>query len=329
MKLLLLFLVLIQLQSCNHYSTEFFEAKAKIGTLKFFDTGKDGLEVLRLLDNVPTTELLNLMLKGNPLEKIYAFWTYVKKPDSDYRKYFHILVRDTSKVENEQSGCIVFPPTEVGNIVFNIAENRNELLGNYKTYPEYLDSISLEIVEQFEMRGNVNCRIMNLNAPEDLYKKVREKAINGNIPALLGLSGYKKEQDISIIKKYLKPNSRLLFYGLACVEKFPHVNFEEDVLAIYYSKMNQRHPLSFNIVCKLLRNYKTIKTEKAFSELVSNPNKYYYQIIILWHSLEKNDYDHNLKKRIIDKLGKNELDRRLNEYSKMNYWKIAREENGY
>lgn len=326
---LILFILLIQGLACKKYSAEYIEAKSKIERLNYFDTDVKSQEILCLLGKVPSTELSYLMLKGNSLEKIYSFWTYVQRTNADYRKYFPVLVMDTTKIEKEHTGCIIGPPTEVGNIIFDIAENKRSGYGIYKTYPEYLDSISIELVEHLGNRGNINCRLLNLNAPENLYSKVREKAMNGNIPALIGLSGYMREQDISIIKKYLKPDSRVLFYGLACVEKFPHVNFEIDILEIYYSKMNQKHPLIFNYVCQILRKYKSINTENAFNELISNPKKYYYQIIELWHSFEKKEYNHPLRRKIIEKLGKSELERRQTEYRKMDYWQIARAENEY
>ncbi|MBK6698365.1 MAG: hypothetical protein IPG55_00400 [Saprospiraceae bacterium] len=69
-----------------------------------------------------------------------------------------------------------------------MAENKKSGYGIYKHIQNVSDIISMELVEHLVNRGNINCRLLNLNAPENLYSKVREKAMNEIFP-VNGLSG--------------------------------------------------------------------------------------------------------------------------------------------
>lgn len=299
-------------------------AQVLINDLGQINYSEESKKILVQLELLSFEELSSMMEDGNSLEKVYAFWAYSKKEGADYRKYFPRLVRDTAKVKHTQIGCRVFGPKEVGSHIFDIAENRSGRCGEYKIYPNFLDSMALELESYKGIRGNINCRLMNLDAPEHLYEKLLDKARQGDVPAIMGVANYKKEKDIILIKEHLKPKVQSILYGLMCVEKFPHKDFEEDVLRIYYSKMDLKYPIIFNYVCQVLRKYDSPKVEKAFDELISNPDKYYFQIIGLWHSFEKEkEYDHPLRKRLIAELGMEEIEKRLAEYKEMNYWVVA------
>lgn len=304
------------------------EIKKEIENSSVFNNDEKGEEILNSMKSLSLGQLILLMKVGSPLVKLYSFWGYVRRDNSDYRTYFSELVTDTFKVDYSQTGCVRFGPREVGGFIFDIAENLYGHYGNYKTYPDYLDSMATELKSYEGIRGNINCRLTNIKAPEKLYENIRKKAKQGDIPALIGLSSYNKEQDIPMIKVHLKPDAHLLFYGLKCVEKFPHQAFEEDILAIYYSQMSQKHPLTFLSVCKVLRKYKSPKVQAAFNELISNPEKYYFQTIILWYSFDdKKENEHPLKLMLLNKLGKKEIERRSKKYTEMNYWQIASKEN--
>lgn len=328
LKVSLLLLVLIpKIIKCQSSCID--SIKNEIESYGLFNKEEKGKEIIKSMRNLSIGQLIILMKVGSPLVKIYAFWDYVQRDNSDYRNYFPELVTDTFKIEYFHNGCVNFGPRAVGSFIFDIAENLHGSFGKYKTYPDFLDSMALELQSYEGIRGNINCRLMNIEAPEKLYRKIQEKARLGDIPSVIGLSSYNKEQDIPIIKEHLKPNVHSLLYGLMCVEKFPHESFEDDILAIYYSKMNQKHPLIFNLVCEIMRKYKSQKIEAAFTELISNPEKYYFQTIILWHSFDViKECDHPLKKRLLKALGKKEIERRSEEYMGMNYWQIASKENG-
>lgn len=323
---IILFLIIPAALNCQNICME--EIKNEIEKYGIFNQDKKGKEILTSMRSLSIGQLIILMKVGSPLVKLYSFWCYVQSDNSDYRTYFPELVTDTFKVEYYQTGCVRFGPREVGSFIFNIAENLYGTYGNSKTYPDYLDSMALELQSYEGIRGNINCRLMNIKAPENLYEKLREKAKKGDVPAIIGLSSYNKEQDIPIIKELLKPNTTSMFYGLKCVDKFPHKSFEDDILGIYYLQLNQKHPLTFHSVCKVLRKYKSPKVEEAFTELISYPVKYYFQTIILWHSFDEiKENEHPIKKRLLNKLGIKEIERRSKEYKEMNYWQTASKEN--
>ncbi len=282
-------------------------------------------EIEKMLNNLSTQDLIQLMQSENSLEKIYGFWGYVRKENGDYRIFFPEMVRDTATVSEDFQQCNWQPPTAVGKYVFDIAEDLGGY-GGYVTYPEFLDSIALEITSYEDIRGNINCRIMNLQAPPKLYVKVRERALKGDIPGIIGLSTYKNEEDIHVIKDLLNKSDYLL-YGLMCVEKFPHPAFEKDLLSIFYRQMNQKYPLLFSYLCEILRKYTSQNVEKAFSELISNPDKYPNQIVLLWLSFERNnELNHPMRTRIEKNIGKKEMKKRVIEFKKLDFWNLASEE---
>ena len=188
--------------------------------------------------------------------------------------------------------------------------------------------MALEIATYEDIRGNINCRIMNLQAPPALYDKVRERALKGDTPGIIGLSSYQKEQDIPIIKDLLHTKyPHQILYGLMCVEKFPHPSFEEDILSIYYGLMNKQYPLGFSYVCQILRKYNSLEVDKAFSEVILDPDKYPNQFVLLWLSFEKNmEHSHPMRTRMEKSIGKKEMKKRVAAYEQLDFWKLSNEE---
>ena len=324
---LLLLVLLVSPNILNGQSQDLTEVRKLIHENSGIWPREKTSEIELMLENLSTQDLIQLMQSNNSLEKIYGFWGYVRKKNGDYRIYFPELVRDTATVLEDFQQCNIQPPTSVGKYVFDIAEDLRGY-GGYPTFPEFLDSIALEITTYKDIRGNINCRIMNLQAPPKLYDKVRERALKGDTPGIIGLSSYQNEQDIPIIKDLLHTKyPHIILYGLMCVEKFPHPTFEKDLLSIYYELMKKKYPRLFSYVCQLLRKYPTQNVEMAFNELISNPDKYPNQIVLLWLSFERNnELKHPLRIRMEKIIGKKEMKRRVAEYEKLDFWNLSNEE---
>ncbi|MEP7197156.1 MAG: hypothetical protein ABI851_11610 [Saprospiraceae bacterium] len=96
------------------------------------------------------------------------------------------------------------------------------------------------------------------------------------------------------------------------------------------NEVKKEYSLIFNYVCEILSKNKSPKIDEAFNHLIANPDKYYFQIIDLWNSLDKQKEKGNpIRKNLIKKLGIREINRRLTEYNEMDYWKLATEEKNY
>ena len=324
---IILLILLISPLSLNGQSNGLIEVRKLIHESSGIWPREKLPEIEAMLENLTLQDLVELMQTENSLEKIYGFWGYVRKENGDYRKYFPALVRDTAKVSEAFQQCNWKYPTAVGKYVFDIAEDLRGY-GGYVTFPEFLDSMAFEIASYEDIRGNINCRIMNLQAPPNLYDKVRERALKGDTPAIIGLSSYQKEQDIPIIINLLQTEyPHHILYGLMCVEKFPHPAFEKDILSIYYRLMNKQYPLGFSYLCQILRKYNTLEAEKAFSTVISNPDKYPNQFVLLWLSFERsNEHSHPMRTRMEKSIGKNEIKKRVAEFEKLDYWKLSNDE---
>jgi hypothetical protein len=299
-------------------------------------TGKFGdrtqaRENLNILSTLNKEDLGQLIEQGKPLTRVYSFWEFVRRDSSDYRRYFSYLIYDQRKIENAAgNGCKVPPPSSVGHLSFDIAEDRRGFYGTRNIYPYFLDSISIamDIRRNWDIRGNVNIRLMNIRSQPELYDRLRDKAANGSIAATIGLSGYNNAKDTLIIRQMLDPRSSKLLYGLMCVQKFPHSAFESDISSVFDHKMKQQYPLGFGFVCELLLQYESKSVSESFDRLLSNPDQYYYHIIQLWVWLQRPDNENEqLSKQLVKVVGRRELKRRVEEYRNMNYWSIANKAN--
>ena len=322
--------VLIPSDAKGQLSLTVEEIEQRIETAGTFGGQSQSREILEILSTIDATDLDQLITQGEPLTCVYAFWAYSRQDHADFRKYFPKLVYDNRQVEVPQGhGCLVPPPKSVGRCAFDIAQDIRGYYGTRNKFPFYLDSLSIEldIRKNWDIRGHVNMCLMNMDS-EELYPGLRRLAEKGNVSATIGLANYRMSSDTAIIQRLLVPESTRLLYGLMSVEKFPHQAFEQELLSVFNYKMDQEYPLGFGYVCELLMNYDSENVTQAFDRLLANPDKYYYQTIQLWFRLQLRDSKTSeLAKRLVKKVGRKELNKRVDAYRQMNYWVIANRAN--
>jgi hypothetical protein len=293
--------------SLDSVTTEVF---TKLNNTLHVDLYKAGQELATLMSQLSFAQLDSIIENGNAVSKVYAYWSYSKKAGSDYRNHFVTLVKDTAKVSFVQYGCQYHHPEEVGEVIFDLAVKMPGDADDYPDYRYFLDSIAFELDKGGVNYGNINIRLANIKPPSGLETKLRERAKAGEVSAIMGLANFKKESDLPIFNALIQREGEKLLYSLLCIERFPHITFEDTLLNRYFMLLNDPSADRFSYTAKVLLKYSSRKVTNAIDTVVLNYNLYRNHLIALWKLTNSDIITYKeLRKYILKIVGRKELNK--------------------
>ena len=288
------------------------EVYTQLNKTLLLDLNTPGQEFTTLMSQLSFHQLDSIIENGTPVSKVYAFWSYSKKAGSDYRKHFVTLVKDTAQVSFVQYGCQFHHPEEVGKVIFDLAVRMPGVSDGCLDYGYFLDSISFELDKRGVNYGNINIRLANIKPPSDLETKLRERAKSGDVCASIGLANFKNESDLPIFNALIRREGNKLLYSLLCIERFPHISFEDTLLNRYYIFLNDPGAYRYYYTTKVLLKYSSRKVTKAIDTVVLNYKLYPNHLISLWRLTNTDLITYKeLRKYILKVVGRKELNKIL------------------
>lgn len=288
------------------------EVYTKLNKTLLLDLNTPGQEFTTLMSQLSFYQLDSIIENGNPVSRVYAFWSYSKKAGSDNRNHFIALVKDTAKVSFVQYGCQFHHPEEVGKVIFDLAVKMPSVYDQCPEYEYFLDSIAFELDKRGMHYGNINIRLANIKPPSDLEAKLRERAKSGDVCASMGLANFKNESDLPIFNELIRREGNKLLYSLLCIERFPHFSFEDTLLNRYFMFLNDPDAHRYYYTTKVLLNYSSGKVTKAIDTVVLNYKLYPNHLISLWQLTNTDLITYKeLRKHILKVIGRKELNKML------------------
>ncbi len=234
----------------------------------------------KLKEIVTVSELQKLTNHQNGVVRCYAFWDLASKDSTSIYKIVVDHLEDNEIVKT-QFGCIG-GAEGVGDFFLNVVTPNRVDNSVYKLSSVQSKKIDSLLLHSDNKRLYAKHELLSRIAPTEYnYNRIREIAIEENIPqSILALSKFRKQQDVPIIEKLLK-GSETEYWGFRCVQYFPDTTFFKYLENWHKQELVRKktvHGTKIRVFYKALVNYETEVALQMIMESIKETKGFRKQI---------------------------------------------------